>query len=123
VYEVSIQMHFSAAHHLRGYEGVCEAPHGHNWEVEVFVRGAELDGTGLLVDFRVVRQAATAALEELDHIDLNTLEEFQARNPSSENIARYLHGRLSDGLNCDRYRVHRVAVEETRGARASYWND
>jgi len=123
VYEVSIQNHFSAAHHLREYDGACEAPHGHNWDVEVFVRGRELDDTGLLVDFKLLKQATAAALDELDHTDLNTLEEFRAQNPSSENIARYLHGRLSETFNCDRFRIHRVIVEETRGARASYWDD
>lgn len=123
MYEVSIKTHFSAAHHLREYDGACEAPHGHNWDVEVFVRGSELDGTGLLVDFKRLRLETRTALGELDHTDLNILEEFQARNPSSENIACYLHRRLSGELNCDRYRIHRVVVEETRGARASYWDD
>ena len=33
-YEINVQTHFSAAHHLRGYPGNCEKPHGHNWIVK-----------------------------------------------------------------------------------------
>ena len=51
MYEVSIVTQFSAAHHLPGYPGACASPHGHNWEVEVFVRGPKLDRTGILADF------------------------------------------------------------------------
>ncbi len=120
VYEVSVQGHFAAAHHLAGYQGQCEAVHGHNWDIEVFVRGAELDATGLLVDFRILKQALREALADLDHTDLNAHPVFQSVNPSSEHLARYLHGELSRRVNSPRCRVHRVAVNETRGARASY---
>ena len=44
MYEVMIEEEFSAAHALRGYRGKCENLHGHNWKVEVYVRGEQLDG-------------------------------------------------------------------------------
>lgn len=123
MYELCVKTHFSAAHKLDGYQGRCAQVHGHNWEVEIFVRGTVLDATGLLVDFREVKAAVNAAVAELDHADLNRLTFFAAQNPSSENIARYLYGALADRwkvLNC---RVHRVCVAETPGASASYWED
>ena len=49
MFEVSVRAHFSAAHHLPGYPGTCASAHGHNWEVEVFVRGEELDDDTLLL--------------------------------------------------------------------------
>lgn len=121
MYEVSINTSFSAAHHLAGYRGTCEAVHGHNWDVTVYVAGEELDSIGLLVDFRHVRREAESVLEMVDHADLNALDIFQTCNPSSENLARYLFDELSGRLNSDRVRVSRVTVCETPGSAASYW--
>ena len=45
--EVMIEMSFSSAHALRGYRGKCENTHGHNYRVEVYVRGQELNEIGL----------------------------------------------------------------------------
>ena len=43
MFELKAQMYFSAAHHLLNYNGKCENMHGHNWLVEAFVSGTELD--------------------------------------------------------------------------------
>ena len=121
MHEVKVTTHFSAAHRLVGHDGACANPHGHNWEVEVTVRGSALDEIGVLVDFHVVTGAVDKALAELDHSDLNTLAAFAAGNPTSENIARHLFRSLARELNCDAYRLHRVTVSETPGKSVSYW--
>jgi len=121
MFELCVKTHFSAAHRLRGYAGSCEAQHGHNWDVEVSVRGETLDDIGLLVDFREVKRAVKTVLDELDHTDLNCLPSFIEENPSSENIARYLYERVGLGLNCERYMVSRISVYETPTSQASYW--
>jgi 6-pyruvoyltetrahydropterin/6-carboxytetrahydropterin synthase len=123
MFEISVKGHFSAAHRLVGYDGSCARPHGHNWEVEVFVRGSEPDALGLLLDFRDVKRALADVLAELDHQDLNGLPAFVGRNPSSEHLAHHLYDALSSRLNGPRCRVTRVAVSETPGSRASYWDD
>jgi len=120
MFEVSVRSHFSAAHHLEGYQGGCESQHGHNWEVEVFVEGAALDPIGMLVDFRSVKTALAAELDELDHRDLNTLEVFGSHNPTSERIAEFLFHGLSSKLSVNGCRVSRVSVQETPGAKATY---
>jgi 6-pyruvoyltetrahydropterin/6-carboxytetrahydropterin synthase len=120
VFEISVKTHFSAAHHLVGYEGSCAAFHGHNWEVEVFVAGEELTGIGFLEDFRVLKKAIAGAVGEMDHADLNALPAFRDVNPTSERIARHLYERLSETLRNDRYRISRVCVCETPGTTATY---
>jgi len=120
MYEVSARARFSAAHRLAGYKGACASVHGHNWEVEVFVRGEELDPTGILVDFRELKRAIGEALSVLDHADLNEVEVFRRQNPTSENIARFIYERLSAALDCDRYTVDRVHVGETPETGAMY---
>jgi len=121
MFEISVTTRFSAAHHLVGYPGSCAGVHGHNWQVEVFVIGEELDQTGILVDFRALKEAVNGTIAEFDHQDLNTLTAFQGGNPTSENVARYLYNRLSSALNTERIRIARVAVSETPESRAVYW--
>ena len=41
---------FSAGHQLRGYQGKCEALHGHRFKVVVKVESAEIDKTGMVYD-------------------------------------------------------------------------
>lgn len=121
MFELSIKTRFSAAHHLKDYRGSCAALHGHNWEVEIFVRGEELDETGILLDFREMKSSIAAAVADLDHSDLNTLDAFEGRNPTSENIARFIFEETSGMLNRGNCRVDRVSVSETADARATYW--
>ena len=121
MYEIYIETHFSAAHHLRGYVGKCLAPHGHNWIVEVNVQCASLNEIGIGIDFNDVKSATKELLEALDHKDLNELPPFKAENPTSENIARYIYHVLSKELNSSTIKVSRVKVCETPGSGASYW--
>ena len=120
MYEVSVDGDFSAAHNLRGYEGQCEKLHGHNWKVRVSVRGEELDETGLLIDFRILKRGLQDELSRFDHCNLNELPEFQEVNPTTENIARILWESLSEKVGTGNLKVSRVTVWEGTGSRGSY---
>jgi len=113
VYELSVRTHFSAAHHLRGYDGKCADQHGHNWEVEVFVAGDKLNEMGILIDFRLLKDILKELLGVLDHADLNKVDAFLAKNPTSENIARFICEELSTRISDTGCRVSRVSVRET----------
>jgi 6-pyruvoyltetrahydropterin/6-carboxytetrahydropterin synthase len=123
MYELKIITQFAAAHRLENFYGKCEALHGHNWKVEVFLTGAELDGAGLLMDFGQLKARTNTLLEEIDHKYLNELEAFREQNPSSENLARYLFDRLSGTLTRNGVRVSRVNVWESDTSCASYYQD
>ena len=123
MYELKIITQFAAAHRLENFNGKCEALHGHNWKVEVFLVGEQLDEAGLLVDFGVIKARTNALLEEVDHKYLNELEAFREQNPSSENLARYLFERLSTTPSRDGVRVFRVNVWESDTSCASYYRD
>lgn len=122
MYEISKETSFSGAHNLRGYQGKCEAVHGHNWRVKVFMAATELDELGLVVDFKVLGKHLDEALDALDHKDINAIPPFDKLNPSSENIAKYIFDELSNRLNGDRARVTRVMVWETDNSCAIYSN-
>ncbi|RLB79145.1 MAG: 6-carboxytetrahydropterin synthase QueD [Deltaproteobacteria bacterium] len=121
MYELKIISHFAGAHQLRNFRGSCEKLHGHNWKVEVYVRGEHLAEDGTLVDFKEVKEATKKALDTLDHQFLNELEPFREDNPSSENIARYIYKRVSEELSSKPVTVYKVTAWESDTACASYY--
>jgi len=123
MFNIFIQTHFSAGHHLRNYPGNCEQPHGHNWQVEVTVRAEKLDELGMGIDFRTVKKAVQKVMNDLDHRNLNEHPYFLDRNPSSENIAVYIFNRLKEDLNSDRYRLHSITTKETEHTGTTYFGD
>lgn len=123
MFEISVKAGFSAAHHLAGYPGSCSRLHGHNWEVEIFFRGARLNRLGILLDFRAVKQAVRELFEALDHSDLNRHPAFRRANPTSENIARHLYRAVGRRFNTRQCRVARVTVSEGPGTAATYWEN
>lgn len=94
MYEINVCSAFEAAHLIRGYDGKCARLHGHNWTVEVLVRGEELDKLGMLIDFKIVKAELKKILDEFDHRFLNELETFEKENPTAENLARKVFERL-----------------------------
>lgn len=121
MFHIFITTHFSAGHHLRDYPGNCEKPHGHNWKVEVKVEADSLNELGMGIDFRQVKKAVAAVIDDLDHRNLNEHPEFLKKNPSSENIAVYIFESLKKELTADRYRPHSVTVYETDSSGVTYF--
>ena len=121
MFEVMIERNFSSAHQLRGYKGKCENLHGHNYKIEIFARGRELDNIGLLVDFGVLKEAADEVVQYLDHRNINELPPFDEElNPSAENLARYILERVAARVGDDRVQVYKVRCYETPTSVATY---
>jgi 6-pyruvoyltetrahydropterin/6-carboxytetrahydropterin synthase len=122
MYRVTIIKSFAAAHFLRNYRGSCENLHGHNWKVEVFCKGAELDGAGLLIDYRELKQATMAIVERLDHKLINDIPPFnEAWNPSSEYIARFFLEELKKTMAAKSSLLEKIRIWETDTSYAEYW--
>ncbi len=120
-YEVMIERNFSSAHQLRGYKGKCENLHGHNYKIEIYARGEELNNIGLLIDFGDLKKAADEIVTYLDHRNLNELPPFDEElNPSAENLAcdssEYLNSHIGD----ERVQVYKVRCFETPTSIATY---
>jgi 6-pyruvoyltetrahydropterin/6-carboxytetrahydropterin synthase len=124
MFEVMIERNFSSAHQLRGYKGKCENLHGHNYKIEIFARGRELDHIGLLVDFGELKTAADDIVTYLDHRNINELPPFDAElNPSAENLARYILERVAARVGDERVQVYKVRCYETPTSVATYQVD
>ena len=121
MFELRVVTRFAAAHRLTMVGAKCENLHGHNWKIEVYVQGQELDRGGVLVDFGIIKGHVRSLMETLDHKYLNELDYFQdGTPPSSENIARYVADRLAERLDIPGIRVSRVTAWESDDACATY---
>ena len=127
MFEVKVEKSFSAAHHLLNYQGACENQHGHNWKVEVYVTGTNLDKSNILVDFKILKKELDEVLNYLDHRDINTLKEFENESPSSECMAKFIFEKMSERLKNiitdNNTKISKVAVWETPTSRATYYED
>lgn len=125
MFEVTVEAGFSSGHYLRNYRGKCENPHGHNYKVFVTLIGRELDETGLLLDFKLLKQVLRPTIDYLDHNMINDLEPFIAElNPSAENLAKFFFDRTSTQLaemTAGRVRVKDCTVYETDTSFARYY--
>jgi 6-pyruvoyltetrahydropterin/6-carboxytetrahydropterin synthase len=121
MFEVSVEHTFAAGHALRNYRGKCENVHGHNYKVQVLVRGEKLDETGMLADFTVLKRLLRDISEPLDHIFLNDIEPFTHVNPTAENMAVYICEKMQEGLKlANPVEVAEVKVWETDIQSATY---
>jgi 6-pyruvoyltetrahydropterin/6-carboxytetrahydropterin synthase len=93
---------FEAAHHLPhlpdGHR--CKRLHGHNYRVEVVVRG-RLDSRGFVKDFAEIDAEVAPLIAQVDHRLLNEVAGLE--NPTAEIIAAWFLQRIP---GCERVRVH-----------------
>lgn len=123
MFEIVRERVFSASHQLRGYKGRCERLHGHNWRVRVYVRAAELDDAGMVIDFHDLDDMMARAIEPFDHQHLNEVPPFDQVNPSAENLAKIIAQRVSALLSDPRVSVRCCDVWENDLSRARYFLD
>ncbi len=113
---IRVKDDFCGAHSLNMQDGTVEPLHGHNWKVEVVVACPQLDDAGMGIDFLDVHGKLHNILDsELDHRNLNDIDELSAPNPTSERIAAWIADKLAPQLSDDKTGVtlKSVTVWET----------
>ncbi|HXB61820.1 MAG TPA: 6-carboxytetrahydropterin synthase [Acidobacteriaceae bacterium] len=122
--------HFAASHRLhtdvydearnRDVYGKCNNPHGHghNYTVEVVVAGEVDAKTGMVCDLAELDAfAGKNILQTFDHMNLNTLENFEHRVPTTENLCIEVYNIFKSFRGA---RLDRVRVEETNNNSFEY---
>jgi 6-pyruvoyltetrahydropterin/6-carboxytetrahydropterin synthase len=124
MFEVTVEVPFSAAHHLENYDGRCSRVHGHRWKVRAVVRGRDAGPGGMLVDVRQLRDLLESVLDRFEGCDLNLDPLFRGSNPSAENLAseiyRLVQGAPLIGGFAPGAWLEAVEVEETPGSSARF---
>ena len=123
MYELMVETNFSSAHQLRGYKGECEKLHGHNWKVQVHVIAEKLNELDMAIDFHELKDFVGEVIAPLDHGFLNDLFPFTEKNPSSENIAKWIFDSLKKKINDDNLRLSAVTVWESEITSATYFEE
>lgn len=123
MFELMVETNFSAAHQLRGYKGKCEYLHGHNWKVQIHVSADRLNEIDIVMDFHDLKHIANEVTGSLDHTFLNDIFPFTEKNPSSENIAKWVYDSLKKKINSEHIQLNAVTVWESDSASATYYED
>jgi len=123
MFELMVETHFSSAHKLRGYKGECEKLHGHNYKVQVFVIAERLNEIDIAIDFHELKKLAGEVIAPLDHDFLNEIFPFTEKNPSSENIAKWIYDSLRKKLDNGNIHLSAVTVWESETSSATYFED
>jgi len=131
---ITRQVHFNAAHRLHNptksqawnahQYGLCTNPHwhGHNYVLEVTVRGRPDPETGYIVDLGALKKILQRAiLDPCDHRNLNTDVAFlRGLIPSTENLVIAFWNEIAPHLP-PAARLHRVRLFETPRNFADYY--
>ncbi len=132
---VTRKTHFNAAHRLHNPDksdewnervfGKCNSPnwHGHNYTLEVTVRGVPDEETGYVMDLGDLKQLIEEKItSKTDHANLNLDVDFmQGVMPSTENFAIRIWRELEPHLPAGA--LHSVRLRETDNNSAEYRGD
>ena len=121
MFELMVETTFSAAHQLKVYKGKCERLHGHNWKVQVHVIAEKLNEIDIAIDFHELKRLANETVSVLDHTILNEIFPFTEKNPSSENIAKWIYDSLKKRMHNETVQLSAVTVWESESASATYY--
>lgn len=124
---LTVSTHFSAAHRLArpdlSFEenteiyGKCARPHGHghNYHLEVMVKGEINPRTGMLVDLAALQQVIDDyVVEPFDHTFLNKdIAYFAEVVPTAENIAVHIRDLLQTPVQNLGAKLHKVKLIES----------
>ena len=122
---VKARLTFSAAHRLNNpaYDAAwnrntydkCDNPsgHGHNYSLEVSVRGKIHPETGMVIDLKKLKDIMRdRVIDRVDHKNLNTDVDFlRGVIPTTENLARSFWQQLAPAITDGA--LHEVFLQET----------
>jgi len=99
--------------------------HGHNYVVEVTLRGEPDPLTGMVLDLKELKQILNRqVVEPYDHRFLNyEVPPFDRVVPTTENIARDIWRRIEPHLSNQKNKLHCVRVYETPDLYVDYFGD
>ncbi|HZI58478.1 MAG TPA: 6-carboxytetrahydropterin synthase [Verrucomicrobiae bacterium] len=105
--------------------GKCNNPngHGHNYTLEVTVKGSVDNQSGFVVDLKQLKDVMNReVIDVLDHRFLNKeIAEFRDAIPTTENLAINIWKRLQPKLKAAE--LHRIRVYETPDLFVDYYGE
>jgi len=108
---------FAAGHFLPNHRGKCQNIHGHNYKLEVGVRGKIQESlpsnaeSGMVLDFKALSRIVDGVAETFDHAFINEhamCDDYS--DPTAENMCWWIFEELNDTIcntleNCELFVV------------------
>lgn len=124
---LSRKVSFSAAHRLHNPElsdednrkmyGECNHPdgHGHNYTLEVTVRGNISEKSGMVIDLKILKKIITEKIvKKVDHKYLNFDVDFMRHViPTAENMVIQFWQILKEALSGEKAELYELKLYET----------
>ena len=122
---ITARLTFSAAHRLhnpkydaqwnRDTYDKCDNPkgHGHNYGIQVSVRGRIDPDTGMVIDLKRLKEIVRErVIDRVDHTNLNEDVDFlRGVIPTAENLARAFWQQIAPAI--DRGELYEIVLQET----------
>lgn len=135
VVTITRQVHFNSAHRLynpskslawnQAQYGLCTNPHwhGHNYVLEVSLRGTPDPVTGYLMDLAELKRLLQRVIvDKCDHRNLNDEVDFlHGIIPSTENLVIAFWNEIAPHIRLPHARLHSVRLYETPRNYAEYF--
>jgi 6-pyruvoyltetrahydropterin/6-carboxytetrahydropterin synthase len=119
MYEVGVARTFHAAHQLEASPTAGEH-HEHDYRVEAIVRGDVLEANGMLLDLDALGAAVSECLDELESVQLESLETFEHEETTVENVAEHIWKHVRELIDPPpKLTSMRITVHESGDAWAS----
>jgi len=133
---VTIERSMAYAHRLLHHKGKCRFLHGHNAKIVVSVGGPVDLKTGMVVDFRDLKEIVDAVLEEFDHHTILGTEDdlgsvlqssgqiviYTLGEPTAENLSKIIFKLIEQGIKVNDFKIKVESVKfyETPTSFATY---
>ena len=119
MYEVGVARSFHAAHQLEESSSAGDR-HEHDYRVDASVRGDVLQPNGMLLDLDALGAALAECLDELESVELGSLETFEHEETTVENVAEHIWNHIRELIvPPPQLTSMRVTVHESADAWAS----
>jgi len=116
--------HFSASHILhnpgcsdeenKAIFGKCNELHGHNYYLEITIKGIPEKKTGYVMDLKKLKEIVyNEILSKVDHKNLNDVIFFKDIIPTTENMSVVFWNALLPHLKSKNYSLYAVKIYET----------
>jgi len=119
MFELEKSFTFEAGHSLIHHDGICREPHGHSYQVTVYITSESLVESGpktnMVCDFGDITAIVKPMIEKyLDHKWLN--DTLESDSPTSEFIAQWIYNYLKPKIP----QLKAISVSETRTSKVTF---
>ena len=108
---------FNSAHKLPNHREKCKNLHGHTYFLEVTIRGAINNKTGMIMDFGDIEKTVNeSVIKKIDHRYINDIIKI----PTAENIIQWIWKALLPKFKEHEVELYKLKLWETPSSFVSY---